>query len=288
MQNPIQFDLNGTTVDSNYGPSPAIWHDCPIGEIRTRPAKGIILEDFFNDLPLAPTLTTQAAYGKYKAFASSGSGINRVRAINSVALEGGAVKFNLNADEDCVSLGQAYESFLLSGLTSTQGKFWFEAEIAVKSIAAHAGCFFLGLAENSLFTLSGTVPFNDDDAISNAGAMIGFHTIENGVGVVDTVVSDRATSFTNIGAGEGGTMAAYTFTKLGFVVDPYEAAARRVVFYKGGTECATKISHATLTGYTNLNAGCLGPLFACQADSAGANEFYMKWWRCVQLIPGER
>ena len=285
--NTARFRMNQTT-DATRLPSANIWSGrvvCPWNDIMENVIDGIAFYDDFTDLPLAPTLTTQIAFGKYKAFANTGCTISKVSPVNAVEVWGGAANIAIDTDNDAVILSHAYPSFLLSGLTSNSGPLWFEVCYAQNSIATNMAAGFFGLAEVEQFTLANTVPFNAGDPITNGGSFIGFRIEEDGLGVVDTVISDRATSFTNIGDTEGGTLVANTFKKFGFVYDPDSTDRSRMIrFFANNSELATAISYTTLTGYTNLDANALGFMWGHVADSAGtAFSSYLKWVKIAQL-----
>jgi hypothetical protein len=282
--NKVDF-MQGLTADTYRRPSPSIWGDCPVAAIKENPEIGVYYYDDFGDLPLAPTLTTQIAYGKYKAFGDTGNTITKVGAVNSVALMAGALQLAIDTDNDSTSIAQAYPTFLLTGLTSNSGKLWFEACVAQNSIVTNLANWFVGLAEVNLLTLSSTVPWADDGTLSNAGAFIGFAHAEDGVGVVNSVYNDRATTFTNVQAGIK-TMAAYTFTKFGFVYDPLVAGANCVTFYVDGQPQTSFLTKTVLQALTNLDANPLGLILSTSADSAGTTwALFMKWWACAQMFP---
>lgn len=269
--------------NTQRGPSPYLWADCPVSEILHDPSLGAYLYDDFKDFPLTGTQTTQIAHGRWKVFATTGSSVAPVSAVNSVELQGGALAFSTDTDNDSASLAQSYPSFLLSGLTTTSGKLWFEGEVAVNTIATNGIGFFFGLAETEQWTLATGVPFNGGDAITNSAAAIGFRKEEDGLAVVDTVYSDRATSFTNVGDAEGTLTAAYTFTKYGMIYNPDDADGT-VRFYQNGIELASKLTNAQLLALTNLDANAVGVLFAHIADSAGTTgASYLRWVRVAQL-----
>jgi hypothetical protein len=274
-------------ADTSRLRSPAVWADCPVLDILERNKNGLFFYDDFQDFPLAGTQTTEIGHGKYKVFNTGAGKVDRVSAVNSVELGGGALRIALDTNNDSGSIAQSYPQYLLSGLEATSGKLWFECCYAQNSIATNMAAVFLGLAEVEQWTLATGVPFNGGDAITNSAAAIGFRIEEDGLGVVDTVYSDRATSFTNIGDTEGGTLAAYTFKKLGFVYDPSEPDSSKVIrFFADNLELPTRVSKATLTGLTNLDANALGLIFAACADSAGTSfEAYLKWWAVAQLLP---
>ena len=286
MQNTVKFTNSGSTVSTDEL-SGAVWDNFPIGECIANPRrKGIFRFDDFTDLPLAPTLTTQVAFGKYKAYAASGCTISRVSAINSVELMGGALQIAMDTDDDEASIADAYPSYLLTGNTSNSGLLCMEFCYTQNSIATNMAATFFGLCEVEQYTLGANTPMNSGDAIANSGSMIGFRIEEDGLGVVDTVVSDRATSFTNIGDTEGGTIAAHTFVKYGMVYDPTKGADC-ITFYINNAKCATKYSKTTLQALTNLDANALGLMWAVAADSGGTSFLgSMRWWAIGQILPG--
>lgn len=279
----IDFRLGSNT---DRRPSPAIWDRCPFEKIQSGDVDGIAIFDDFSRLPLQPTLTTQIGFGDYKAFGDTGNTITRVVSINSALVAGGALQMAIDTDNDEVALAHAYPSFLTSGLTTNSGKLWFEVCYAQSSILTNMAAGFVGLANVAGITLSTTVPFNDGDPIDATMYGVGFRIAEDGLGVIDTVVTDGATSFTNIGATEGGTLAAFTFRKLGMMYDPTNVT-NCITFYADNVPLATTISRSTLTGYTNLDVNGLGFLIAHSADSAGTTfKSFLEWIKICQIAPG--
>lgn len=286
MKNNIGFKLNGTSVADKHAPSPAIWEPCPWVLMDEYPGLGRRYYDDFKDFPLIGTQTTQIAHGRYKVFNTGAGTINPVSAVNSVEIPGGALKIGLDTDNDSGSIAQSYPSWNITGLPSTSGKLWFEVCYAQKAVTTNMAAVMFGLAETEQWTLATGVPFNGGDAITNAASFIGFRIEEDGLGVVDTVYSDRATSFTNIGDAEGGTLTAFTFKKFGFTYDP-DRSADCVTFFADNQELPTKLSKTALVALTNLDANALGFIFAACADSGGtAHESYLKWVKIAQLNPG--
>ncbi len=286
MDNGVQFTLNNST-NTDYGLSPQVWSKFPIGTVLKDPSLGNYFFDDFKDFP-GPlgTQTTEIAFGKYKLFNTGAVKVGRAFQVNSVELQGGVMVLPTDTDNDSASLAQAFPSYFLSGLTSTSGPLCFEVCMAQKSVLTNMASSFIGLAETDLWTLATAVPLNASDAITNGGSAIGFRIEEDGLGVIDTVYSDRATSFTNIGDTEGGTLVANTFVKLGMIYDPMNAL-RCIRFFVNGVECTTAMTRAALVALTNLDANNLGLIATTCADSAGtAHELYMKWWAVGQLRPG--
>lgn len=286
MSMTIEHRRNKST-DTTRLPSPAIWSDCPWDDLRMPKANidGATFFDDFNAVPLPPTLTTQIAYPPwYKAFATSGNTIGPVQSINSVQTKGGFMRFLHNTNNNSCSIATLGQPFFMDGLPATSGKLWFECRLAVNSLLTNMQSWFVGLAETSLFTLATGVPLNAGDPITNDGSIIGFRSGEDALGVIDTVKSDRATSFTNIKASAVTISAAYTFIKLGFRYDPKDLDGT-VRFYADNLELATPYTNTDLTGNTNLDANTLGMIFATVSDSVATGEIYLDWWRCAQVYP---
>lgn len=283
----IDIKQNTTAVRDKQTPSPAIWADCPVNLILEQPRLGRYLYEDWKQFPLIGIQTTEIAHGGWKVFNTGAGTVVPVSAVNSVEIPGGALKIALDTDNDQGAIAQSYPTFNMTGDPATSGKLWFEVCYAQKSVLTNMAAVMIGLAETELWTLATAVPFNAGDAITNAASFIGFRIEEDGLGVIDTVYSDRATSFTNIGDTEGGTLTAFTFKKLGIVYDPAKAADC-VTFYADNLELTTRLSKAALVALTNLDANALGPIIAACADSAGtAFEAYIKWIRVCQLNPGE-
>lgn len=288
MTNTVQYKGNqGSNVPNTIAGvfSPSIWSECPLEKLRDGRIPGAIFEQRdFTEWPLAPTLTTQIAYGKFKAFATSAGTIAPTASAFATTKPLGnvlAMTFDTDAD-DSASLAQAYPSFRLSGLTSNSGKLWFEAEVGLNVITTNGTAMFCGLAETDLWTLATGVPFNGGDAITNSAAAIGFRHMEDGLGTIDTCYSDRATSFSNIGDDEG-TIAAATLVKFGMIYDPLETT-NCIRFFQNGVELTTKVSRATLVALTNLDAAVLGFLFAACADTVDAGVAYLSQVRVAQIL----
>lgn len=283
MNGSVRYN-GGLTADTSAGPSGALWDDCPWDQIQRDPNFGYGFFDDFCHNPLIPTETSQAAWKNYKVFNTGSGVVAPVSAINSTETGGGILGITLDTDNDSGTIADAYPAYYLSGSASTSGKLWFEARIAVHSIATNMVSVLLGLAETDLWTLATGVPLNGGDAITNSASFIGFQRAEDGLGVVNTVYSDRATSVTNIGASEG-TAAANTWVKLGIVYDP-TLSTDCVKFFQNGIQLATSLSRADLVAMTNLDANAVGLMLATVADTAGTSATtYMDWWRIAQLRP---
>lgn len=272
-------------ADTLRRPSPDIWRDCPWYDIREGFKSGIAVYDNFERFPLIGTQTTQIGFDRYKVFSSAAGTTNPVSTINSVESPGQYLKLATDTDNDSASIAVAYPHMLLSGLTGTSGKAWFEARIAMNTILTNTIGWILGLAETEQWTLAAAVPLNASDSLNASASFIGFRKEEDGLGVIDTGYSDRATSLTNVGDAATSVSEAYEFIKLGMRYDP-ENVDECITFYANNIKLADVVSRSTLTGLTNLDANCVAPIFAMVADSAGTSgECYLDWWRWAQELP---
>jgi len=277
----VDFRLGSNT---DRRPSPALWDKIPFTRIQSGDLDGIAIFDDFSELPLV-AIGAEAAQGRYKRFGDTGNTITKVISVNSVLTPGGALQFVLDTDNDEVTLCHSFPSFLLTGLTTNSGPAAFEFCYAQNSIAANQAAGFIGLANVAAIALSTTVPFNDADAIDASMYGIGFRILENGLGVVDTVYTDGATSFTNIGDDEGGTLVANTFVKYGMTYDPSNVN-ECITFWKDNQKLTTKMTRAALTALTNLDVNGLGFMASfCAAASGTSFKSYLKWIKMAQLAP---
>lgn len=297
---PVIYEANLGGVLAQRAYSPAIWGGagaCPIGQIIEGSTPGIHFYDdfqFWTNNP-AITLTTVVNVGDYQAFATSTCTIPKVSSINSVAVAGGALALTMDSTTaHSATLAQPFGNYLL-GTAANSGKLWFEACIGISTVAANTTGFFLGLAEVGTATAYATgIPFTSNTglAISNSQSMIGFNLPTNGLGQAKTVYSDRATSFTAVGATDCSLLTAYTFTRLGMIYDPTatgtvstNSSSCAVQFYQDNVLLPNGITGATMTATTNLNANNLGLIITAINGSTGGGVLYLKWWRCGQLLP---
>ncbi len=274
-------------ADTNRWWSPAIWDKVPYDQIKNGEVDGIAFSDDFESMPLIGTQTTQIGYDKYKVFATAGNAVTPGHSVNSVDTFGGILAFTHGASGESASLAQAYPAFKLSGDKTKDGRLAFEVRIAVKSVLTNRNGFFVGLGETDLFTLATAVPFSSNAGNpTNGGSLLGFHRLGAGTTIIDAAYTDRATSFTNVNTTAGeATMAAFTFTKLGFVYDPTDTV-KVIRFFQDNVELASGITPATWKALTNANANCLGLMAATVGGSAVSTDaIYLDWWRCAQLTP---
>ncbi len=280
MSNKVQYS-GGSIADQSSGLS-NFWADCPIEEIQNGDRRGIHFFDDFIDFGLPGTQTTEINLGRYKVYnTGAGKVINDAmpHAASPVS-QGGIISMLCDTAGDQSVIGTHACPF---ALTSTSLKLWFEARIAVTSIATAMTHLFIGLGNNVDVTFGAAIPLADADATGTAVALLGFNRLEDGLGVLNSAYTDEAATYTNVQAA-AGAIAAETWIKVGFTFDRSKGD-RCIEFYVNGVKCSTAMTAAALAALTHLDASGLGPVFAQFADASGtANYAYLDWWRCAQLL----
>jgi hypothetical protein len=253
--------------DTNRGPSPAIWADCPVLEFIENPGKGFhIYEDFARAALLTtPTITTQAAYALgYKAFGSSGG------TLVPAGIEGGS---GLVATESDNNEGVGLASIALPvKIARGRGDLWFEARLKTNSVANDAHGIFVGLIDSS--TLSATVPIAADGTLADEN-FVGFHRLEGDGDQIDTVFkadgqtqvslqSDVLSSVNTV----AGALAADTYTKLGM---RYRSLENILEFYVNNVKLATTYAPTSTAGNpfpNDVQLGFAAALLCASNDDA--------------------
>ncbi len=280
------------SLNTNRLHSRAVWEGCPLDGSQYGVSDGLYRFEDFGNCAFIGTQTTQIGYHGGKVFATSGAAVTPVSSVNSVELGGGLLALTHAAANDSASYADAYPQYRITGAASTSAKLRFECRVATKSILTLRNGFMVGLGETNLWTLATGVPFIGDAALLDASAsFIGFNKFEaisaTGTGTsisggINTSYTDRATTFTMIGADDYTGQAAFTFVKLGLVYDPTDAV-NCIKFYVNGVQLAHTLTRAAIVATTNLKAKSLGMIIASvAAASVSTDATYLDWWACHQ------
>lgn len=279
MLNPIYYGSNLGSADTSRGPSKAIWNKCPVMEILADPNRGIHFFDDFIDFGVPGTQTTEINLGRYKVYNTGATKVAQTSTFNSAEVADGVIAITTDTAGDQGVIGTHACPILLS--TTTRGQAFFEARVAITSVATNDGQIFVGLGENDTVTFGAAIPLADADATASTCALVGFNRLEDGTTALNTSYADRASSWTNVEA-SAGTVAALTWIKLGMIFDP-DNSSRCLRFFVNGIETSSAVTKSTLSGLTYLDAVALGPVAAVFADSGAAATLHMDWWRYAQI-----
>lgn len=274
--NTIEPKLNTTSstgANTDRGPSPQIWADCPVADIQENPSFGLhFFDDFLHFAPVAAG--AQALYGSYYGFADTGGSV-------AVADEvGGVITFSSDGDNEGASI-QTPQKFVQ--ISRSYKKLWFEARVKFSTIADTKNGFFVGLIDTA--TLSATVPITAAGAIADEN-VVGFHRLEGDGDMLDVVYkADGVTQVTL--AADAVTLAADTYVKVGFVFEPTNSIGNYYVrfFYNGVeiTGARYQIPSAAGTDFPNdVRLGLVAAVLNATGSSPG--DVKMDWWRIAQLF----
>lgn len=145
----------GPAFASRVCRSPAIWYDCPWEQIVSGEIDGIaFFDDFVHQEVTVPT--TDAAYGRYHGFTSTGGTINAATQTRE-----GKITLGSDGDDEGASIQQLG---CVHQIIRGDGPLWFEARVKVNTIAVTQYDAFVGLMEKTVLTA--TVPIT-----ATAGAM---------------------------------------------------------------------------------------------------------------------
>lgn len=267
------------SADTWRKPSGSIWGDCPMEAIER--GDGHYISDDFTTFSKPGTQTSELQLGPVKVYnTGSGAVITDSFPNGTPGYPGGVISMLCDTAGDQSVIATHACPFSLS-TSGSAGKLWFEARIAVTSIATNMTHVFVGLGNSGDVTLGAAIPLADANATGTAVALLGWTRLEDGLGVLNTSYTDEAASYTHVET-SAGSIAANTFVKLGFVFDPIRTSDC-VTFFVNGVPTTTPMTRATLAALTHLDNSNLGPIFAQFADSAGTACYaYMDWWRCYQ------
>lgn len=230
--------------------------------------------DDFLALPYT-TPTTEANYGRYRGFSSTGGVLGDNDEI------GGGLILSSDGDDEGASFGDFAFPYQIS---RSHGKLWFECRVKTSTIDDAKHGILVGLYGRFAITTTRSV-LTAIAPIAAAGTIVdsnfvGFHRLEGDGDQFDTVY--RADGVTQVTVGANAvTIVADTYVKLGFVFDPRNYV---LTFYKNGVKLADSYTVVAAAGTDFPNDVRLGRVMAvlnATASTPGQSE--IDWWRVAQL-----
>lgn len=265
----------GIDPDTTRGPSPNLWGQISAFQALNDPNIGYgVYEDF---VVTPPTLAAgaEAAWGRYKVFASAAGSFGETDEIGGVRKLTSAATDNLSA-----AFAMADFPFWITA-GARVGKLIFEVRIKTDTIADTVNSIFVGLGDAS--TLAVGVPLIDEVAAAGleaAGDFVGFHRLEVDGDMFDTKY--QAGGVTPVAVKTDAiTIVADAWVKLGMVFDPKDDKLR---FYKNGVELVDTKTVPNNTG-TDFPADVrLGFIFGSRTAAATAMLNSIDWFRIFQYF----
>ncbi len=274
MINEIQFKLNGA-ANTDAGPSPSIWADCPHMEFLQDPSKGYHrYEDFLDYGPITAVTTDASLVGlPYNGFNSSGG------THTSLAADGGGLVITEATDNEASYVRTSRPPFRISaGL----GDFWFEARVKVSAITDNQIGFILGMWDDVAASVVVPLSTANPPIMATTGNFFGFWGREEDAGLVGTTWKSDG----NAGAGglvvQSGVhqFVADTYVKLGMM---FKAKwGNRLYFSVNGVLQTSYVEVPDNTG-TGFPADVrVGFLAGHRLGGSSSSLTTVNWWRGAQ------
>ena len=270
------IEYGSLTADTNLGPTPSIWADCPVLELIENPAKGIyMMEDFmgWNGTVTSNVGTYFGDAGGYKSFEDTSQTLLQLTGFPT-----GVLRATMAATDN-VEVGLEWGAGVATTgafkfTTGTGPKLWFEARFRI-SVISNTYNLFVGLAQSALAVTDGL--FTDSDAANNV-SKIGFDVLAAAGDTLRAVHGDSAAAAVNVGTAQ--TLVAATWYKVGFIADPNGRAGKKVRWFIDGVEVQS-ITDSSISTFPSGDQ--LTPLFVVKQSGTVAKNLDIDFIRCAQL-----
>ncbi len=254
------------SVDTDRGPSNAIWGRMPMDSVTNDPTIGFYQRWDFLKMPVlvTPTITAEAFYGDgLKAFGSTGGTV-----VSAGILGGGGVVITESDDNEGVGVQSIALPFKID---RGQGRQALEIRMKTNEVANTKHGFFFGLGDQQ--TLTAIVPIAAAGTLADEN-LAGFHRLEGDGDQIDAVYkADGVTQVTVQADGipTGLTLAADTYFKLGLLFEPYGIFGTNYLswWYNGILVTKYQIPAADGTDFPNdVQMGALFAMLCASNDDA--------------------
>jgi hypothetical protein len=277
MLSPVDFRRNRNILD-DYGPSPEIWHDCPVLEFIENPGKGIHVFEDWRDVPVlvTPTITTAANYGNgWQAFGSAGGTIVKARIEG-----GGGLVFTETDDDQGLVLQYIQSPFKID---RGKGDFFWECRFKIGTITNNDSGIFAGMIEP--VTPSAIVPIAADGTLADQN-LVGFHRLEADGDQLDTVYKANGVTQVTVESDvldttntDAGALVADTYINVGMKFRNKDNTLR---FYVNNCELPTVKEIPDGDGTDFPNDVLLSPTLALLCGSNNDSVLTAAWMRFAQ------
>jgi hypothetical protein len=273
-------------LDTSRVPSGTVWGDCPWNELMEGIVPGYYFWDDFTSFfkTLATTEGNWAAEHGYAQFSSTGgTGINP-----DTTTQGGVWTFGSDDDNEGASIRTLSTPFRIDRSTR---ELWFEARIAVSTIADTKTDLFVGMMEDAVLT--NIVPITAAGAIADQN-LVGFFRPETartvagtGGAIMNTVYKANGVTAVNVQT-DAVALVAATFTKIAFKfkrgTDKDFPGTNMLSFYQDGVRLSGSKNIPVAQGTDFPNDVTMGLVIAgLNAAGTSPGTASIDWWRAAQL-----
>lgn len=252
---------------SDRSPSPKIWGRIPALKWAHGDGGFFHHDDFCNFANHDSAQATQ----QYASYIDTGVTIRQIATV-----DGGAITVTHDGtdnDEGSIQIGG--NTGVETAITAATLKLLaFECRIKKSSIADDGIAFFVGLMEEGRAVA--------DTLVDNTGAVadkdfIGFRNLHDNGEEVDFVYKKAGQTLQETAIIT--SMAADTWIKLGFLVDPIAPPSKRIKIFVNNTEYTTYVTQTQIEAATFPSGEEMGRIFATKIGTASAFTASMDWWR---------
>ena len=266
-------------ADTTAGPSPALWANCPVDDIRNDFGVGYLFEDDFLNQPNFSA--TDSDLYNYAVYGDTGVTFGGL----ATAVGGVAQIAGNDADNDALVIRTGGSSGVLGKVTDTAGsnkKLWWEARIRTASIADDGVAIFCGLSAEISLAATDTVQ-TDDTGVLKTTDYIGFRSLSADGDGLDSVYITAGTEVVH--KESAATLVADTWIKVGGYFDGkgyyYYINGQQIVPTTAGG-AADKVG--ILPSATSFPDGEeVGLMLATKVGTAAEVKVDIDWWRFAQL-----
>lgn len=234
------------SANTDRGPSPSLWSNCPWMAFLQNPQKGIAFHEDFELVGATSSAASAAvigSQGRWAVYRYQGS------TVVSGDVTGGAITIGSDDDNE----GVALHSNAGAGLIATGGgRVWFECRLKHSTITDTKNGVFVGLMEGETPTTA--QPLGTDGALADFN-MIGWHRLEGDGDEMDfTYKADGQTAQSiltdGITAVSGAALSADTFVKVGFYFNRKHPTAQRIKLFVNGQVATTYVTGTQMDAAT--------------------------------------
>lgn len=258
--------------DSTSGPSPRLLQKMLTQSQDAKGGRWVAFgDDFvnFGDVDGTSASSVQNGYGAYTDTATTDATIAQLAGV-----EGGAIQLSTSGTDnhECWLTTGGNNGGFLKAASGGSRALLFEARIRLGQVTEHG--VFVGLAEEGLAAAD---TLTDDDGALASKDFIGFHIDTAGPTALDFVYRKAGSAAQVVSAGVQ-TVAASTWYKVGFIIDPDAPADKRLKIFIDNVEQGDYATKANLEASTFPSGEELAMLAGIKTGAAADKTLDLDWW----------
>lgn len=212
--------------DVNCGPSPAIFGDLAKLRADADLGKCVLIDDDFIVPSVYASATAQAGYYTYQDSNVTIAG----KGVNDTDKELGVLQIAvLDTDNDEGSIQFGYgNQWRLDNTAGNTSKVGYEVRYRVNELSADDVSTMCGMVEGPLVTV---IADDNTGDIKGSISFVGFRSLNTDPQHMDAIYQDTASAAPVTILANAATLVENTYSKLGFLFDPYELDSTKAMTY---------------------------------------------------------